>query len=143
MGLLNFNIARHILFVLSNVCNMSIGFLLRLLIVPGKAFSFHNVFVMSPTHCTETPARYISISASSAEHLRRWSISITTVSNKTFKIVIYKSPIQLCRLSNIVLPPRGIGCDGLIVLRAKTYVYSIGFKECIIRYRDFLHPDPL
>ncbi len=47
-------------------------FLLRLLIVPYETFVPHRASVMSSTRRTDTPARYISIRASSIEDsLRR------------------------------------------------------------------------
>lgn len=55
---------------------------LRLLIVPGETFDPHNTSMISSTRFKETPARYISISASSTEHSRRRYLSMIAVSNR-------------------------------------------------------------
>ena len=47
--------------------DMLICFLLRLLMVPRDSFVSHKASVILPTRRTETPARYISIRASSTE----------------------------------------------------------------------------
>ena len=47
------------------------AFWLRLLMVPEETFVPQSVSVISSTRRTDTPTRYISIRASSAEHSRR------------------------------------------------------------------------
>ena len=60
---------------------------------------------------------------------------LNAVSNEIFKMVLYKSFIQLYNvIRHNSLPPWDIGYGDLIVPRAKTYVYLIEFAKRIIRH---------
>ena len=60
---------------------------------------------------------------------------LNAVSNEIFKMVLYKSFIQLYNvIRHNSLPPWDIGYGDLIVPRAKTYVYLIEFAKLIIRH---------
>ena len=61
---------------------------------------------------------------------------LNAVSDEIFKMVLYKSFIQLYNvIRHNSLPPWDIGYGDLIVPRAKTYVYLIEFAKLIIRYQ--------
>src|SRR5262249_58982384 len=75
-------------------------FLLRSDTVEGDTRVPHNASVISSTRRTDTPARYISISASSTELSRRRYRSMIAVSNvcwRSFGTLNRTSPALVCR----------------------------------------------
>src|SRR5215469_11528819 len=91
-------------------------FLFRSDTVEGDTRVPHNASVMSSTRRTDTPARYISISASSTELSRRRYRSMIAVSN-----VCWRSFLQFSQIR---------GCQPYLIVRKILYVIRKKEPDC-------------
>jgi hypothetical protein len=102
----------------------------------------HNASVMSSTRRTDTPARYISISASSTELSRRRYRSMMAVSNVCRRRLRYPQPNLASFGLQAALVVSGAGIPtrlaALIALRIAQPI-RLGIEQCVQR---LLHGTP-